>query len=314
MRRSLKSQGVGPERILMRVLVTGATGFVGKRLTPRLVEAGFDVRAMTRRPDAYTGAGEPVGGDVSDTASLRAALHGCSAAYYLVHSLDSSDFVQRDADAARRFAEAAADSGVERLVYLGGLGDDTDELSAHLRSRRQVEGLLGGTGVPVTVLRAGIVIGNEGISWELLRQLVVHLPVMVTPRWVGTRSQPIALDDVLSYLVGVLDEPKTGAGTYEIGGPEVLTYAEMMHRVGKQLHRPVVLLPVPLLTPRLSSLWLSLVTSVDTGTARSLVDSMTNEVVVRDPEIRSLLPLDLIGFDEAVRRALLEREEARATA
>jgi uncharacterized protein YbjT (DUF2867 family) len=297
----------------MRVLVTGATGFIGKRLAPRLMQAGYDVRAMTRRPDSYSGAGEPVGGDVADLDSLRAALQGCSAAYYLVHSLDSADFVQRDAAAARQFAAAAADSGVERLVYLGGLGDDADALSAHLRSRRQVEKLLRGTDVPVTVLRAGIVIGDGGISWELLRQLVVHLPVMVTPRWVETRSQPIALDDVLGYLVGVLGEPATASGTYEIGGPEVLTYAEMLHRVAQQLHRRTLLLPVPFLTPRLSSLWLALVTNVDTTTARSLVDSMTNEVVVRDPAIQSLLPLDLVGFDEAVRRALLEREAARAS-
>jgi uncharacterized protein YbjT (DUF2867 family) len=277
------------------------------------MQAGHDVRAMTRRPDSYSGAGEPVGGDVADLDSLRAALQGCSAAYYLVHSLDSADFVQRDAAAARQFAAAAADSGVGRLVYLGGLGDDADALSAHLRSRRQVEKLLRGTDVPVTVLRAGIVIGYGGISWELLRQLVVHLPVMVTPRWVETRSQPIALDDVLGYLVGVLGEPATASGTYEIGGPEVLTYAEMLHRVAQQLHRRTLLLPVPFLTPRLSSLWLALVTNVDTTTARSLVDSMTNEVVVRDPAIQSLLPLDLVGFDEAVRRALLEREAARAS-
>lgn len=298
----------------MRVLVTGATGFIGKRLAPRLVEVGHDVRAMTRRPDAYEGAGEPVAGDVSDSDSLNVALRGCSAAYYLVHSLDSPDFVERDAAAAKRFAQAAADNGVQRLVYLGGLGNDADELSAHLRSRRQVEDLLGATGVPVTVLRAGIVIGAGGISWELLRQLVVHLPVMVTPRWVATRSQPIALDDVLRYLVGVLEEPSTAGRTYEIGGPEVLTYADMLHRVAKQLHRRVLLLPVPLLTPRLSSLWLSLVTSVDTATARSLVDSMTNEVVVRDPAIRSVLPMDLVGFEDAVRQALIEREELRAAA
>jgi uncharacterized protein YbjT (DUF2867 family) len=298
----------------MRVLVTGATGFIGKRLAPRLLEAGYDVRAMARRPDTYDGAGEAVAGDVSDSASLNAALQGCAAAYYLVHSLDSPDFVERDAAAARRFAEAAADNDVQRLVYLGGLGNDADELSPHLRSRRQVEELLGATGVPVTVLRAGIVIGDGGISWELLRQLVVHLPVMVTPRWVATRSQPIAVDDVLSYLVGVLAEPATAGRTYEIGGPEVLTYAEMLHRVAKQLHRRVLLLPVPLLTPRLSSLWLSLVTSVDTATARSLVDSMTNEVVVHDPAIRSVVAVDLLGFDDAVRRALREREEARAAA
>jgi uncharacterized protein YbjT (DUF2867 family) len=298
----------------MRVLVTGATGFIGRRLTRRLVEGGYEVRAMTRRPDSYCGAGIPVGGDVADVDSLRAALDGCHAAYYLVHSLDSTDFVERDAKAAASFAEAAADTGPQRLVYLGGLGSDADRLSAHLRSRRQVEGLLAGTGIPVTVLRAGIVIGHGGISWELLRQLVMHLPVMVTPRWVNTRSQPIALDDVLDYLIGVLTDPATTGQTYEVGGPEVLTYADMLHRVARQLHRPAVLLPVPFLTPRLSSLWLSLVTSVDAATARSLVDSMTNEVVVRDPAIRSVLPLNLTGFDEAVHRALVERKAARAAA
>ena len=298
----------------MRVLVTGATGFIGRRLVPLLVQRGHEVRAMTRRPDGYRGPGTPVAGDVADPASLRRALDGCTAAYYLVHSLDAPDFVRRDAEAAGAFGTAAADAGVERIVYLGGLGDDRDELSAHLRSRRQVEGLLGAGGVPVTTLRAGIVIGHGGISWELLRQLVVHLPVMVTPRWVSTRCQPIAVDDVMGYLGGALEQPGTAGGSYDIGGPDILTYAQMMHRVAEQLHLKRVLVPVPLLTPRLSSYWLSFVTDVDTATARSLVDSMTNEVVVRDPAIRELLPLELTSFDEAVRRALNERDRGRAAA
>ncbi|MGZ6827090.1 MAG: NAD(P)H-binding protein, partial [Mycobacteriales bacterium] len=174
----------------MRVLVTGASGFVGRRLCPALEAAGHDVRAMTRRPEDYRGVGEPVAGDVGDQGSLRAALDGCRAAYYLVHSLDSPDFERKDAAAARAFGQAACEAGLERIVYLGGLGDDRDDLSAHLRSRREVEGLLGQAGVPVTTLRAGIVVGHGGISWELTRQLVEHLPAMVTPRWVHTRCQP----------------------------------------------------------------------------------------------------------------------------
>ncbi len=215
----------------MQVLVAGASGFVGRRLCRALADAGHDVRAMTRRPEAYDGAGTPVRADVADPASLAVALAGCDAAYYLVHSLDSPDFERRDADAARAFGAASAAAGLRRIVYLGGLGDDRDDLSAHLRSRRQVERLLREAGVPVTVLRAGIIVGAGGISWELTRQLVEHLPAMVTPRWVRTRTQPIAVADVVRYLVGVLDVDDPRSHTYEIGGPEVLEYVEMLRRV-----------------------------------------------------------------------------------
>lgn len=266
---------------------------------------------MTRRPAAYEGAGIPVRGDVHDPGSLAAGLEGCSVAYYLVHSLHSADFARLDAEAARGFGKAAADAGVERIVYLGGLGSDEDELSAHLHSRRQVESLLGEAGVPVTVLRAGIVVGHGGLSWEMTRQLVDHLPVMVTPRWVATRTQPIAVDDVISDLVGVLDHAETAGETYEIGGPEVLRYVDVLRRVAAMRGRPLVILPVPLLSPGLSSRWLSLVTDVDTTAGRHLVDSMTNEVVVRDHRIRNLLPRKLLGFDQAVRRALAERDAHR---
>ena len=223
--------------------MTGATGFVGGRLVPALIAAGHDVRAMTRRPDEYDGPGTPVGGDVQDPSSLAAALEGTRVAYYLVHSLDTEDFEDRDARAARTFGEAAATAGVRQIVYLGGLGAEGSELSAHLRSRRDVEGLLGAAGVPVTVLRAGIVVGRGGISWELTRQLVKNLPAMVVPRWVATRTQPIAVDDVIRYLVGVADEPRAYGRVFEIGGPEQLTYLEMLQvaserseerRVGKE--------------------------------------------------------------------------------
>lgn len=293
------------------VLVAGASGFVGRRLCPALTAAGHSVRAMTRDPDAYRGDGEAVQGDVHDAATLTKALHGCRAAYYLVHSLSSKDFERLDAQAARAFAQAAADAGVQQIIYLGGLGSESDQLSSHLRSRREVETLLGSAGVPVTVLRAGIIVGNGGISWEMTRQLVDHLPAMVTPRWVRTRTQPIALADVVRYLVGVLDEPRATGRIFDIGGPEVLQYVTMLRRVAKIKKRPLVIVPVPLLTPSLSSRWLSLVTDVDTQTGRSLVDSMANEVVVRDDSITSIVPFQTMGYDEAVRTALREHEQGK---
>jgi uncharacterized protein YbjT (DUF2867 family) len=295
----------------VRVLVTGASGFVGGRLAPALEEAGHEVRAMTRHPETYAGAGTPVAGDVSDEASLRAALEGCEAAYYLVHSLDSADFQEKDAAAARSFGRAAADTGVRRIVYLGGLGDDSDDLSAHLRSRRQVERLLAEGGVPVTVLRAGIVIGHGGVSWEMTRQLVAHLPAMITPRWVHTKTQPVAVADVVRYLVGVLEAPEAEGRAFDVGGPEVLEYLEMLTRVAEIQGRRLLIVPVPLLTPQLSSRWLSLVTSVDLQTGRSLIDSMTNEVVVRDDSIREVVPFEPMTYDDAVLTALGERARAR---
>jgi uncharacterized protein YbjT (DUF2867 family) len=291
------------------VLVAGASGFVGRRLTQALEDAGHDVRAMTRKPFDYAGPGEPVHGDVHDADSLPDALEGCAAAYYLVHSLDSPDFERLDAEAARAFGKAAAAAGVEQIIYLGGLGSDSDDLSAHLRSRREVETLLGEAGVPVTVLRAGIVVGHGGISWEITRQLVEHLPAMVTPRWVSTRTQPIAVDDVVRYLVGVLGNDDAIGRVFEVGGPEVLRYSTMLKRVAAIENRPLPIVPVPLLTPSLSSRWLSFVTDVDTQAGRALVDSMANEVVVHDDSIRSVVPFEPMGYDDAVRRALAERRE-----
>ncbi len=294
----------------MRVAVAGASGFVGRRLCRALETAGHDVRAMTRHPDSYDGAGQAVYGDVHDAGSLGGALQGCSVAYYLVHSLDDPDFMQRDADAARTFARAASEAGLQRIVYLGGLGDDADDLSAHLRSRREVERLLGTAGVQVVALRAGIIVGHGGISWEMTRQLVEHLPAMITPRWVRTRTQPIGVDDVVRYLVGVLDAPVEGSRAYDIGGTEVLEYVEMLRRVAAIEGRTMIVVPVPLLTPKLSSRWLSLVTDVDLQTGRSLIDSMSNEVVVRDDSIRALVPFEPMDYDTAVLQALGERAKA----
>ena len=291
------------------VLVAGATGFVGRRLCPALAAAGHHVRAMTRNPDSYRGDAEAVQGDVNDSASLVKALHGCRAAFYLVHSLDSKDFAHRDARGARAFGEAAAKAGVQQIIYLGGLGSEADQLSSHLRSRREVESLLGSSGVPVTVLRAGIIVGSGGISWEITRQLVDHLPAMITPRWVRTRTQPIAVADVVRYLLGVLDEPRARGRAFDIGGPEVLQYVTMLRRVAKIQNKPLLIVPVPLLTPSLSSRWLSLVTDVNTQAGRSLIDSMANEVVVRDDSITSIVPFEPMDYDEAVRTALREHAE-----
>lgn len=297
-----------PEQAPTEVLVTGASGFIGSHLCQALEKAGHQVRAMTRQPDSYRGSGVAVAGDVSDEASLAEPLSGVAVAYYLVHSLDSADFEAKDAEAARSFGAAAARAGVRRIVYLGGLGVEDGDLSPHLRSRREVEHCLAEAGVPVTVLRAAVVIGHGGISWELTRQLVDHLPVMIAPRWVSTRTQPIALTDVVRYLVGVLDAPAAEGAVYEIGGPEVLRYIDMLRRAARiQNKRMLPVLTVPLLTPRLSSAWLALVTDVNLATARNLVDSMTTEVVVRDNAIRDLLPGTVLGYDDSVRAALADR-------
>jgi uncharacterized protein YbjT (DUF2867 family) len=293
------------------ILIAGATGFVGSHLAEALEKAGYSVLAMTRHPDTYSGLGKPVFGDVEQPESLRTALEGAEAAYYLVHSLQRNDFVEKDAEAARNFGNAAAAAGLERIIYLGGLGRDDQQLSDHLKSRRDVEELLGQGGVPVTVLRAAIIIGHGGISWEITRQLVAHLPAMVVPKWATTRTQPIALSDVISYLVGVLELEAARDRVFEIGGPEVLTYADMMRQVARwHHHRPLPMLTVPLLTPRLSSHWLALVTDVDTATARNLVDSMSTEVVVTEKPITELIPAPPMSYREAVREAYRQRAEA----
>jgi uncharacterized protein YbjT (DUF2867 family) len=294
----------------LTVLVTGATGFIGRRLVPELVARGHSVRAMTRRPEEYDGPGEPVAGDVFDRASLTDPLSGVDVAVYLVHSLDDPDFEQKDADAARTFAKAAVACGVRQIVYLGGLGSEEDKLSPHLRSRREVEQLLGETGVPVTALRAAIVVGAGSISWELTRQLVKNLPAMVVPRWVSTRTQPIAVDDVIRYLAGVVGVPEAFGRTFEIGGPEQLTYLEMLQVAAEVSdgHR-VPIVKVPVLTPRLSSYWLALVTDVDTTTGRNLIDSMATEVVVTDESIKELVPGESVSYAEAVRRALEDHHQ-----
>ncbi len=291
---------------MSRILVTGATGFIGRRLVPALLEEGHEVRAMTRHPESYQGAGDPVAGDVNDRDSLMGPLEGVDVAYYLVHSLDDADFERKDAEAARAFASASEAQGVKQIVYLGGLGDD-GELSAHLRSRREVESLLARGGVPTTSLRAAIVVGAGGISWEITRQLVKNLPAMVVPKWAATKTQPVAVDDVTRYLVGVCGQEAAMGQTFEIGGPDQLTYIDML-RVAAKLDtgRNVPIIQVPVLSPGLSSRWLALVTDVDVTTGRNLIDSMGVEVVVSEQRIREIVPGEPLGYAEAVRRALEE--------
>ena len=293
------------------VLVAGASGFVGRRLTGALAAAGHEVRAMTRRVDEYDGAGKPVYGDVTDADSLRDALDGCAAACYLVHSLDDRRFAERDAAAAKAFAAAAEEAGLSRIVYLGGLGADDERLSEHLGSRREVETLLGTGGVPVTVLRAGIVIGHGGVSWEMTRKLVERLPLMVVPRWVHTRCQPIAIADVVHYLVRVLDEEDAVGRVFEIGGPDVYSYLGMMRRLAEIEGRflPMLPAPVPMIEPVtwLSAQWIALFAGVDPQTSRALIDSMNTEVVVRDHGIDAVVPHEPMNFDDAVLAALAER-------
>ena len=296
----------------MRTLVTGATGFVGARLIPRLLAADHEVRALVRDRERYQAppGADVYEGDVLKPGSFETSLQDVDVAYYLIHSMRAgSDFEERDRLAARRFAEAASDAGVDRVIYLGGLGEAGDQLSQHLRSRREVEFILGEGSYELTTLRAAIIVGAGSAGFEIVRQLVSKLPVMVTPRWVQNECQPIAIEDVLTYLVGVAETPATAGETYEIGGPDVLTYAEMLRRTAVAMgRRPPKILSVPVLTPRLSAYWVGLMTDADWRVARPLIDGLRTPVVVTDDSITTHITTDLTPFDEAVRRALAEAE------
>ncbi|ARE79293.1 SDR family oxidoreductase [Streptomyces sp. NPDC059558] len=313
----------GPSAPGLRCLVTGATGYIGGRLVPELIAAGHRVRCLARTPEKlrdhpWAGQAEIVRGDVTDAASLASALRDVDVAYYLVHALGTGrDFERTDRQAAQNFAEQARAAGVRRIVYLGGLtppGVPDHDLSPHLRSRAEVGRILLGSGVPTTVLRAAVIIGSGSASFEMLRYLTERLPVMVTPSWVRTRIQPIAVRDVLRYLVGSAGMPATVSRAFDIGGPDVLTYLDMMRRYATVDGLPRrLILPVPVLTPRLSSHWVGLVTPVPRSIARPLAESLKYEVVCDEHDIATWVP-DPPGaplpFDTALAFALKKVRDA----
>lgn len=305
------------------VAVTGVTGYVGGRLVPELLAAGYRVRAVARRPERLRARPwhddvETARADAADLEAIRAALTGVDVAYYLIHSLGTgSTFEARDRRTARVFAQAAREAGVRRIVYLGGLAPAGEELSPHLASRAEVGEILLASGVPTTVLRAAVILGSGSASFEMMRYLTERLPAMTVPRWVDNRIQPIAVRDVLRYLVGSAAMPPEVNRGFDIGGPDVLTYRQMMQRYAAVAGlRRRLIIGVGVLTPRLSSLWVSLVTPVPAGLARPLVESLVHEVVCDEHDIADLVPDPpggLVGFDLAVRLALQRVHEAAVT-
>jgi uncharacterized protein YbjT (DUF2867 family) len=307
----------------VRVLLTGATGYIGGRLAPELLDAGHEVVCFTRDEDRlrdvpWRSRVEVVEGDVRDELAVRKAFDKVDAAYFLIHSLDTgSTFADRDRQAAQNVANAARQAGVGRLVYLGGLVPEDPKLSPHLESRAEVGRILLASGVPTVELRAAIIIGSGSASFEMLRYLTERLPAMIVPRWVASRIQPIAIRDVIRYLVGCLALPPEVSRSFDIGGPDVLTYQEMMQRyaaVAGLAKRLIV--PVPVLSPTLSSHWVGLVTPVPNAIARPLVESLRNEVVAGDHDIAEWIPDPVEGlllFDEAVRLALQRIRDAKVT-
>ncbi len=293
----------------MKVAVLGASGYVGSHLVPALLSAGHEVRAGSRHPDVlaardWDGA-EFSRADALDEETLGPFLEGCEAAYYLVHSMAAGKgFAARDARAANNFARAAVQSGIQQIIYLGGL-EPAGGRSEHLASRLETGDELRKGDVPVTELRAGIIVGGGSAGFEVIRDLVNHIPLMITPRWVRARTQPIALRNLIEYLVGVLDCEETRGGTFDLGGPEVLTYRELMTRYAKVAGKRIRMVPVPVLTPRLSSWWLDLVTAVPSSVARPLIEGLKSELVVRDGDaIRRWLQPTLMTYDEAVGAAI----------
>ncbi len=295
------------------ILLTGATGYVGGELLRELEARGIPVRCMARRPEALRGrtAGttEVVRGDVLDLSSLKSALHGVDTAYYLVHSMSSSaEFERQDRQAAANFAEAARACGIRRIIYLGGLGERSTRLSAHLRSRHEVGDLLRSSGVQTIELRSSIVIGCGSFSFEMIRALVERLPVMITPKWVATPTQPIAISDLLFCLASALDIEVEGNQTYEVGGPDRCSYGVLMRQYARERGLRRLMIPVPVLTPRLSSLWLALVTPYYARVGRKLVDGLQNPTVVRDDSARALGTIQPLGLRDSIRKALSDED------
>jgi uncharacterized protein YbjT (DUF2867 family) len=287
----------------VRIAVLGASGTVGRSLVPVLSER-HDVVAVSRRPRPSEAGETWQVADATDTDAVRRVLDGAEVVYHLVHSLGSRDFEARDRRAADVVAAAAERAGASQIVYLGGLGDGEGSPSAHLRSRAETARRLAARTVPVTTLRAGMVIARESASFELVRALVDRLPVMICPRWISVRTQPVALMDVVGYLAGVAGRPEALGETYDVGGPEIMSYRTVIERVARLRGRRPLIAEVPVLTPRLSALWLHLVTPVAASASRPLVDGLRVETIARDERIRTLVPLEPTPFDEAARAAL----------
>lgn len=291
------------------VLVTGATGFIGGRLVHALLRDGFRVRCLVRKESVILPEGaEKVRGDLLEKASLTGALRGIHSAFYLVHSMAGgrAGFEQRDREAAENFADAAGRAGVRRVIYLGGLGETAGKLSEHLASRLEVAEILKKGNFSTTFLRAAVIIGAGGASFEMIRSLVDRLPLMIAPRWVSTKCQPIAVADVVRYLVGCLKDERTAGDVFDLGGPEILTYREMMEHFARIRNKFTIILPTPFLTPRLSSYWVGLVTPVKPSISMPLIEGLKTEVICRDDRIKALVPISLTTYDEAVRLALAE--------
>jgi uncharacterized protein YbjT (DUF2867 family) len=302
-----------------RIVVTGATGYIGGRLVPRLLQEGYAVRCLVRSPrklENRSWANQPhveiVQVDLGNVVQLAAQMARFDAAYFLIHSMITagSEYAARDLHLASSFAQSAKLSGLGRIIYLGGLGETGAALSEHLTSRRDVEKALRSTGVPVTVLRAAMIIGSGSASFEILRYLVERLPVMITPKWVNTKCQPIAVRNVIEYLIGILSNDSTGGCTFDIGGTEVFTYLELMRIMAEELGlRRRWVIPVPVLTPRLSSYWIHLVTPLGHDIAKPLAEGLKNPVVCREVAIREIIPQKLLSVREAIVAARTRMKE-----
>jgi uncharacterized protein YbjT (DUF2867 family)/uncharacterized protein YndB with AHSA1/START domain len=300
------------------ILVTGATGYIGGRLVPRLLELGYQVRCMVRDPARLQGRPwyndvEIVAGDVLKPESLASVMQGVQAAYYLIHSMGGgADFHERDMTAARNFSSAAREAGIERIIYLGGLAEASPGLSEHLRSRQQTGEALRSAGVPVTEFRAGVIVGSGSLSFELVRYLTERVPIMVCPRWVYTRTQPIGIREILEYLTATLTVPASSGRIIEIGGSEVVTYGQMMTIYAEVRGLTRIMLPVPVLTPRLSSYWVDLVTPIPSAIARPLIEGLRNENIVHDQSARELFPqIEPVSYRTSVERALSALQASR---
>ncbi|WP_299236818.1 NAD(P)H-binding protein [Natronomonas sp.] len=291
----------------MRVLVVGATGFVGARLVRSLVAEGHDVVAFSRSASETTfpDGVEPFEGDLGDPASLEGLCAGVDVAYYLIHSLTAKDFADRDRRYAARFRDIATGAGVDRVIYLSGISGDETDLSEHLASRREVESVLESGSFDLTVLRAAVIIGAESASFRIVNDLTDRLPVMVVPTWIQTPCQPIGIEDVIAYLVRLLGTEETRGRTYDIGGPSVHSYESLLRMTAEIKGRRVFILPVPVMTPGLSSHWLRLTTDVQYAIARPLAESMRHPVTVDpDRDIQGAVPIDRTPVREAIRAAL----------